>query len=249
MAGIKTDGGFAEYIIADPATTVPLPDSVSFDQAAPLMCAGVSAAPRTRVRNAQISNFTRQRYWGGLKQAGIAKGDSVAIVGIGGLGALGIQFAKALGYRTVAVDNRREGLELAGELPLSPDLIVDFNDPGAAEKVLAFSDGLGLEAVVVCTDDIAANEWSLNIIQPAGTCVVLGLPEGGFHFDAFALVFKEIGVKGSLLTDSASAYQMMKVVEKHNIRSHVSVLTLEDAQSIPDRYMRPDLKGRLVVTL
>jgi D-arabinose 1-dehydrogenase-like Zn-dependent alcohol dehydrogenase len=48
---------------------------------------------------------------------------------------------------------------------------------------------------------------------------------------------------------SVSAHQMMKVVEKHNIRSQVSVLTLEDAQSIPDRYMRPDLKGRLVVTL
>jgi D-arabinose 1-dehydrogenase-like Zn-dependent alcohol dehydrogenase len=62
MAGIKTDGGFAEYIIADPATTVPLPDSISFDQAAPFMCAGVSAAKRTCVRNAQISNVTRQQY-------------------------------------------------------------------------------------------------------------------------------------------------------------------------------------------
>jgi D-arabinose 1-dehydrogenase-like Zn-dependent alcohol dehydrogenase len=147
------------------------------------------------------------------------------------------------------VDNKREGLELAGELPLSPDLIVDFNDPEATEKVLAFTDRLGLEAVVVCTDDVAANEWSLNIIQPAGTCVVLGLPEGGFHFDAFALVFKEISVEGSLLTDSFSAHQMMEVVDKHNIRSHISVLPLEDAQSIPDRYMRSDLKGRLVVTL
>lgn len=62
MAGIKTDGGFAEYIVADPATTVPLPDSVDFDQAAPLMCAGVSAPQRTGMRNVQTSNAYRQQY-------------------------------------------------------------------------------------------------------------------------------------------------------------------------------------------
>ncbi|KAK5993908.1 Alcohol dehydrogenase [Cladobotryum mycophilum] len=233
MAGIKkADGGFAEYTLAEDYTLVLLPDSVSFEQAAPLTCAGATV-------------------WNAIQQTGLAKGQSIGIIGIGGLGVLGVQFAKALGYRVVAVDNRDIGLRLASEVPsrLRPDLIVDYNSPDAISQISLFTDDLGLNAAVVCTDNIEASDWTLNRLQPRGTCVVLGLPESGFRFEAFNLVFREIVVKGSLLSSVAEANRMLQVVAEHGVRSHLTMLPLEQGEMIPERAAGHEFAGRLVVTM
>jgi D-arabinose 1-dehydrogenase-like Zn-dependent alcohol dehydrogenase len=108
-AGFLHDGWFADYMAADPAATVLLPESVPFDQAAPLMCAGATV-------------------WGSLERttAGLPKGSAVAVVGIGGLGRLGLRFAKAMGFKIIAVDNRKAGRSLAADIEnvaLTPDLV------------------------------------------------------------------------------------------------------------------------------
>ncbi|KAJ0136108.1 Uncharacterized protein HZ326_20442 [Fusarium oxysporum f. sp. albedinis] len=146
---VKSGGGFAEYMISSYYTLVSLPDDVSFEQAAPLMCAGATV-------------------WNAIKQTGLEKGQTIGLTGIGGLGVLGVQFAKALGYRVVASDNRDAGLKLASGVPehLRPDLIVNSSDEDAAQKILDITNGEGLHGAVVCTDNVPATDWTLHRLQP-----------------------------------------------------------------------------------
>jgi propanol-preferring alcohol dehydrogenase len=103
--GVTLDGSFAEYEVVDGRECCLLPDNVNFQTAAPLACAGTTV-------------------WGGLVRAGLKAGESVAIVGGGGgLGHLGIQFAKALGLHVIAIDARDEALSLAKEC--GADTLVD----------------------------------------------------------------------------------------------------------------------------
>ncbi|KAL3462816.1 chaperonin 10-like protein [Aspergillus heterothallicus] len=232
MAGVTADGGFAEYVVADADMTVVLPDGLAFEQAAPLMCAGAIV-------------------WGGLDAAGVEAGLPIGIIGIGGLGSLAVQFSVGRGHPTVAIDNRPEGLQLANEVPghLRPREVVDYNSKNAIQEIVDFAGDGGLAAVIVCTDNVEVTEWSLKLLRPRGVCVPLGLPEDGFKFSAFDLIFKELRVKGSLVCTQPQAEAMMKFVAEKGVRSHVQTVPLEEAINLPDRYMDPHLKGRLVMTV
>ncbi|KAF5683920.1 alcohol dehydrogenase [Fusarium circinatum] len=235
-AGFLHDGGFAEYASADPETTVKLPGSISFEQAAPLTCAGATV-------------------WGSLEGAttGLAKGETVAIVGIGGLGHLGVQFAKALGFKVIAVDSREAGRQLASDVEnpaLKPDLIVDSSNTAAASKAIyGFTDGEGLAAAVVCTPSLEANRWALNILRVKGTLGILGLPQNPWQFDAAPIVFRELTIKGSYVAGRAATERMMKVVEEAGVRSHLTVLPFEQIPGIVEIYEDAAFKGRIVVQI
>lgn len=194
-------------------------------------------------------NVSQATVWNAIAQCNLKAGQAVAIIGIGGLGILAVQFAKALGFRTVAVDNYPQNLNLSCDTGpgLEPDLLIDFNDPEAKNKILGFTDGIGLNAVVVCNDDVSAAQWSLKLLQPRGTCIPLGLPEKGYHFNAFDLVFNELVIKGSLCANRESVEAMMALVAERGVKSHITTVALEEATSLPSRYMKRDFKGRLVV--
>jgi D-arabinose 1-dehydrogenase-like Zn-dependent alcohol dehydrogenase len=161
-----------------------------------------------------------------------------------------VQLAKAKGYKVVAIDNRKEGLELAAELPLKADLIVDFNDSDAADRIKKWSGGGGLGGILVCTDTISAIHWSSSPVRTRGTIVLIGLPTDPAGFDSFDIIFQEKTVKGSLVSTQPETAEMMKVVDKFGIKSHVTTIPLaEAATKLPDAYMDPHLKGRVVVTM
>lgn len=121
--------------------------------------------------------------------AGTVGPSPIGIIGIGGLDVYAVQFAKALGHFVVAIDNRSQGRELASEATLPADLVVDYNDPKAADRVKAWAGRDGLAAVLVTTDNVEATEWSLDLLRPRGVCVPIGLPVEGFKFSAFTLIF------------------------------------------------------------
>ncbi|KAH6900533.1 alcohol dehydrogenase GroES-like domain-containing protein [Thelonectria olida] len=234
-AGFKNHGCFAEYMVVDPLTTVLLPESVPFDQAAPLMCAGATV-------------------WGALEKAtaNLEPGAVVTIVGIGGLGHLGIQFAKALGYRVIAIDSRAAARTLAGEVPsaLSPDLIIDSTSPeDAAAQIWEFTNGEGVGAAIVCTDSIDVNSWALSLLRFGGVMVALGLPPEDWRFDSGLMVFRELVIMGSYVSSADSARRMMQVVERSHIRSHVTRVAFEDIPRIVGMYQDGGFKGRIVVHL
>lgn len=235
-AGFLHDGGFADYASADPTTTIKIPDSVSFDQAAPLMCAGATV-------------------WGSLEKstAGLQPGETVAIVGIGGLGHLGVQFAKAMGFRTIAVDSRQAGRDLALDTPdvkLRPDLVVNSTNMESASKVIYdFTDGEGIAAAVVCTASIEANRWALSLLRIRGCLGLLGLPQNPWLFDAAPIVFRELSIKGAYVCDADAADRMMSVVASADVKSHITSIPFERIPEIVGIYEDPGFQGRIVVQL
>jgi len=229
-AGLVNDGGMAEYMVSDSESIVLLPDSLTFEQGAPLMCAGATV-------------------WGGIQIANVEPSEPIGIIGIGGLGSLAVQFAKALGHPVAAIDDRSEGMELSQELTLKADITVDFNDAEAAEKIKAWAGKGGLAAVIICTDDLPAILWSQNTLRTRGVIVNLGLPTKPIQFEPFDLVFQEKTVKGSLVASKSQVEDMLKIVDELGIRSHITTVSFDQVPHLPAMYMDPHLKGRLVMTM
>jgi D-arabinose 1-dehydrogenase-like Zn-dependent alcohol dehydrogenase len=175
--------------------------------------------------------------------------EPIGIVGIGGLGSLGVQFAKALGHPVVVIDDRTEGMELAQGLTLKADLVVDFNDSEAADKIKSWAGKGGLAGIVVCTDDVPAIKWSTKAVRPRGVVIEIGLPTAPIQFDAFDVVFQEKTIKGSLVASKTQVEEMLKLIDKFGIRSHITTVSLDQTPELPGRYMDPHLKGRLVMKI
>lgn len=191
--------------------------------------------------------------WGALQKLKpeVQPGEAVAIVGIGGLGQLGIQFAKAMGFKTIAIDNREEGRRLATDISpnLKPDLIIDSSASDASNKILDFTAGEGLAGVVVCTDSIPANSWSLLQLGNGGVMVPVGLPKDKWQFDTEPIVFRELTIRGVYVAGKEQVEEMLKVVAEHNITSHVTTVGFDHIPTLVEKYTDPAMKGRLVVQI
>ena len=191
--------------------------------------------------------------WGALQKLKpeVKPGETVAIVGIGGLGQLGIQFAKAMGYKTIAIDNRPEGRRLALDISenLKPDLVIDSAAADADEKILKFTNDEGLAGVVVCTDSIEANTWSLQQLGIGGVMVPVGLPKARWQFDSEAMVFRELTIRGVYVASAEIVEEMLKVVDEYGISSHITTFDFDEIPNIVERYADHSMKGRLVVRI
>ncbi|RKL43616.1 hypothetical protein BFJ72_g4439 [Fusarium proliferatum] len=233
MCGIVCrDGAFAEYMVSWHGAVVSLPESIGFEQAAPLMCAWATV-------------------WHAINQADTTKGETISIIGIGGLGILGIQFAKARGYRMIAIDSHEVCLKLASGVPyhLQPDLVLKLDDPETIQKISDFTDGIGLKATIVCTSDDAASDWAAQRLQPRGILVAAGFPEHGLKFDPMNLILREIFVKGTVHGSMSETREMMEFVVQHGIRSHLTLLTMEEAEDIAAKSEAHAFIGRPVVKI
>lgn len=153
--GISSDGAAAEYMLADARFVVPLPDALSFEAAAPLMCAGTTI-------------------YRAIKASGARPEQTVAFVGIGALGHLGVQFAKSMGMRVVAVDAREAPLEMVKTLKYSPDVILDSRH--GAKAALETIGGGGVDVCIVCTHVDQAFTYGLDITRRHGVFVAVGIP-------------------------------------------------------------------------
>ena len=134
LLGVTTSGAFADYLVADSRTSAKLPDAVTFETAAPLACAGLTV-------------------WRGVKKADLRPGQWIALVGSGGgLGHLGVQFAKALGLKVIGVDARDGALELSKKH--GADLVVDARQGNKVmfDEIKKVTDGQGVDATVNISD-------------------------------------------------------------------------------------------------
>lgn len=233
MNGINRDGGFAEYIIVDPAFTVKLPDSYEFVQAAPMMCAGLTI-------------------YKAIKVSGCRKGDILGILGLGALGHLGVQFANVMGIRVVALDTRAEPLSLKLKHPA--DLTLDAS-LGAEQIVKKIAQQCGktregyegCDAVIVATGAVQAFRLGADILHKHGILVAVGQPPGPIPFGYQDFVFKDIVIKGSILGEPDALKEMIDVAAKHDIRSTVRAYKLDDINQIVADSHDEKMKGKLVV--
>ena len=188
--GIQVDGAFAEYVQVDSRTAAKLPDKVSFETAAPLACAGITV-------------------WRGVLQANLKKGEWLAIVGSGGgLGHLGIQFAKALGLNVIGVDARDEGLELSKKI--GADVVVDARkgDATTSKEVQEATSGEGADATVNVSDAMSAAATACAVTKRHGLMVQIAQPPSvNIPFHEF--IFRNIKVHGSLISNPQEARRML----------------------------------------
>lgn len=198
IVGVTIDGAFAEYVRVDARTTTKLPDAVTHLSSAPLACAG-------------------RTIWRGVLQTGLKAGEWVVMVGSGGgLGHLGIQFAKALGLKVIGVDARDEGLELSKHY--GADVVVDARKgkEQVVKEVQAVTGGAGADSSICISDHKDAVAISAASTKMHGVLVAIAQPdEIALPFNE--IIFRDIKIHGSLVCTPAESESMLDCIAKHGI--------------------------------
>lgn len=235
MLGLTINGGFAEYMKADARVVAKVPQSIRWEEAAPLFCAGATV-------------------YGALLASGVKRGEWIAIVGIGGLGHLGVQYAKALGAKVIAIDNRREGVETALAVPshLRPDKTFVIDSPDAEKEVIQqlqsfYDTNPGVDRVVINAEARSLIKFSQQFLRKGGTLVDVGLPsDWSLEVDPFALSFKEQTIKGRLICTPRQSQDMINLHAENGCRTYIEkTYGVEQINEMYDHYQKKDLQGRL----
>ncbi|WP_374372973.1 alcohol dehydrogenase AdhP [Dongia sp.] len=223
--GYSVNGGFAEYVIGVADYVGRLPDKVNFAEMAPILCAGVTT-------------------YKGLKETDARPGEWVAISGIGGLGHVAVQYAKAMGFHVVALDIGTEKLDLARRL--GADLAIDAADEDAAAQVVKATDG-GAHGVLVTAVSRAAFAQSLSYVRRRGTVSFVGLPPGDFPTPIFDVVLKRITLRGSIVGTRKDLAEAIAFAAEGKVRAHIHKKRLEDINEIFADLKAGRVDGRIVL--
>ncbi|KAK5031824.1 hypothetical protein LTS07_004445 [Exophiala sideris] len=199
MMSVQRNGAFQEYLVIDSREASRIPDKMAFETAAPLACAGITV-------------------WRGVLQANLNPGEWLGIIGSGGgLGHLGIQFAKAKGLKVLGVDARKEGMALSEEA--GADIVLDarLGKEEVARQAREHTGGKGVDGTLNLSDAKAAAATACAITRNHGTMVQIALPqEVSIPFSEY--IFRDIRVKGSFLCSQQEAEDMLQCVVQHNIK-------------------------------
>ncbi|KAF4338424.1 sphingosine n-acyltransferase lag1 [Fusarium beomiforme] len=222
MKGIATDGAWAEYMAADARFIVKLPDTLDFSTAACMMCAEITV-------------------YGGIKRAQVPTGGSIGIFGIGGLGHIGTQLAKAMGYQVAAIDVKQDALDLVSSYALKPDICIVSTDPAEAsmDKItdVIRGDYPGLDATIIATDAPPAFDLAAKLTRKHGTMVLLGQPEKGITLSYQNVIFRDLKLIGSLVADRGETEELLDLVVKHSIQVKIKEWKPEDAEKMRQEYL------------
>ena len=224
--GYGVDGGFAEYVRADPHYVGLLPASLDFGAAAPVLCAGVTV-------------------YKGLKETDTRPGDWVAISGIGGLGHMAVQYARAMGLHVAAVDVHPEKLALARTL--GAELVVNAReqDPGAyLQKEVG-----GMHGVLVTAVSEAAFAQAIGMLRRKGTMSLVGLPPGDFALPIFATVLNRLTIRGSIVGTRQDLVEALAFAGEGKVHTHFAWEPLEAINDIFGRMEQETIEGRIVMRL
>jgi alcohol dehydrogenase, propanol-preferring len=222
--GYHADGAFAEYVVARAAFLARVPAELDAVQAAPLSCAGWTA-------------------YHAVNSAGLASGEWLAIFGIGGLGQLGIQFARLAGFRVAAVDVVPEKLAIAKAL--GAELAVDAT-AGNPARALRKATG-GAHAAISFVASAGAIRGAFNSLRRAGLLVLVGLETESFELPLVDVVLKAIRIQGSFLGKQAELQEVFTLAREGKIRLETEACSLEDLPKMIERMETGQLQGRAVV--
>ncbi|WIW44075.1 alcohol dehydrogenase AdhP [Bradyrhizobium sp. 62B] len=223
--GYSVNGGFAEYVVASAAFAAKLPATVDFAAIAPILCAGVTT-------------------YKGLKETEARPGEWVVISGVGGLGHVAIQYAKAMGLKVAAVDIAEDKLALARET--GADLAVNALTDGAVDKVLAATGG-GAHGVLVTAVSTAAFSQALKMVRRKGTVSLVGLPPGEFPTPIFDVVLKRITVRGSIVGTRRDLDEAVAFAADGKVKAEVTKVPLAQINEVFDRMKAGKIDGRMVL--
>jgi len=223
VTGLTFDGGYAQYMIAPVSAMAHIPDDLNPVEAAPLMCAGITT-------------------FNALRNSGARPGDLVAILGIGGLGHLAIQFATRMGYHTVAVARGADKEPLSKKLGASQYIDSQAGDPAAALQKLGGAKVI--LATVTSGDAMGAVQTGLSA---NGTLVILGAA-GSLQVNPLFLLGKRAAVKGWYSGTSIDSQDTLDFSTLSGVRSMNEIYPLEKAAEAYDRMMSGKARFRVVLT-
>jgi len=226
MTGYTVNGGYAEYVLADPGYVGALPDNISFEEIAPVLCAGVTV-------------------YKGLKVLDCKAGDWVVISGIGGLGHLAVQYAKAMGFHVIAVDIDDSKLKLATEL--GAELVINATqaDPVAeVQKAVR-----GAHGVLVTAVSRSAFSQGIGMMHKRGTMSLVGLPPGDFALPIFDMVLNAKTVRGSIVGTRKDLQEALQFATEGKVRTRYSVDSLDNINAVLGRMQQGAIDGRVVMQI
>lgn len=225
-SGYSVNGSFAEYALADPNYVGRVPAQLGDGAAAPVLCAGVTV-------------------YKGLKETEVKPGEWVAISGIGGLGHMAVQYAKAMGMHVAAIDIHPDKLALAKSL--GADLTLNGRDPGmVADFQREYG---GAHGALVTAVAPKAFEQAYGLLRSHGTMAMVGLPPGKFCMPIFDTVLKRITVRGSIVGTRQDLDEALDFAGEGKVAAHFSWDKLENINAIFDRMEQGGIDGRIVLNL
>ncbi|MCL8010020.1 alcohol dehydrogenase catalytic domain-containing protein [Streptomyces sp. AS02] len=225
ITGIVADGGYAEYALLKADFVTPLPDGLDPVAAAPLMCAGITA-------------------FNGLRQGGARAGSRVAVVGLGGVGALAVRYAAAMGARVAVVGRSRRGEDQAKSLGAELFVATDESDPAEA---LRSWDG-GADLVLNAAPSTAAAAATLGGLAPDGTLLLLGYGSEPLTLPTAPMVFNRLRVAASPSGSPHDLRDTLAFSAAHGILPEVTPIALDQAPAVLDAMADGSAHGRSVIT-
>ena len=225
FGGYTKNGGFAEYILADPNYVAHIPDGLTPWEAAPLICAGVTT-------------------YKGLKVADVRAGEWVAISGAGGLGHLAIQYAKAMGLQVCAVDI--DDGKLAHATRLGADMVVNAKTEGAVETIRRGTGG-GAHGVLITAPSLGAFKQGIAMARKRGTCVLVGLPPGEFPVPLFDVVANCITIRGSFVGTREDMAETLAFAAEGKVKADIETQPLSAINTVFERLEHGDVPSRVVL--
>ena len=225
FGGYTRNGGFAEYILADPDYVAHVPAGLSAREAAPIICAGITT-------------------YKGIKVTDVRPGEWIAISGAGGLGHLAIQYAKIMGLQVCAVDID-EG-KLAHATRLGADLVIDARTPDAIETLRARTGG-GAHGVLITAPSLGAFKQGVAMTRKRGTCTLVGLPPGDFPLPLFDVVANCITVRGSFVGTRQDMAEALAFAAEGQVKADIELQPLSAVNDVLERLGRGDVASRVVL--
>ncbi len=225
ITGVTTDGGYAEFAKAPASHVVKIPDTLPSEQAAPLLCAGVT------VHRA-------------LKQARLRAGQRLAVFGVGGLGHLAVQIGRAAGAEVTAIDVTEEKLSLAKSLGAAHTLSASHPD---VVKQLRGSGGVHVALVTSAAK--SAYDMAFYCVRPTGTLLAVGLPAREISFPAILMAAGEIQIKASAVGTREDLREILAMGAAGTVHCQVSKRPLADTNQVLGQLSRGEISGRVVLRL
>ncbi len=225
FGGYTQNGGFAEYILADPNYVAHIPKGLSAVEAAPLICAGITT-------------------YKGIKQTGAKPGQWLAVSGCGGLGHLAIQYAKAMGLLVCAVDIDDAKLALARKL--GADLTFNAKTADPATELKKQTAG-GAHGVLITAPSLIAFKQGIGMTRKHGTCALVGLPPGDFPVPLFDVVANCITIRGSFVGTREDMAEALDFAVRGKVKADIELQPLSAINNIFKRLEDGDVAARVVL--
>jgi D-arabinose 1-dehydrogenase-like Zn-dependent alcohol dehydrogenase len=224
IPGVTFDGGYADYVVVKSSALALIPDDLADEDAAPLLCAGITT-------------------FNALRNSGAVGGDLVAVLGVGGLGHLAIQFAAKLGFRTVAIARGTDKEPLARDLGADEYVDSTAGDPGEALQALG-----GAKVILSTISSGDANSAMIGGLGPRGRLIVVGASPEAIDAPPLALIGRNLEVAGHASGTSMDSEDTLAFSSQVGVRPRIETLPLERASEAYEKMMAGDARFRMVLT-